>query len=474
MEKQINYSNRHAFNQWKFASPFSRLVAFVVDCVLVLSLIHGTLILLELNLDTLGVCLLWTAAYCLWEGVWVTYFAATPGRKAVGIRVFSPKEDGTPHPLQVCLRIMAFWGAAIPFGAGLTPVLIRKDRRGWHELISETLTLGPKKSAPGSISQNVGQGLLMAQVLVSFAFTGALVVSQALKHKKDKNVFSMNCENPKHLVQNTSEVLTALAIAPSWSECWSQIQKNMASVSDSKLYEVAYLAHGIQHSWSLPKASRLIVLNRFMEGVEKDHCTNQEGQSSCETVRHLASLSYNKEHKKNTGSWVEKYDPLFRNLLKTENRSERIALLNQELNVVENKIVKSAILDRIWAEELASGKAPKMKFPRSMNKSWNQAQLCWLEALSLSDKASCQDLERAKIVNIIQEMKVNNLSENQLESLIIEFEEFDANADLLPVLRFAYSIKAEQNDKINLYWAAISELNPFYSVAVQFKNQYLN
>src|SRR5690606_14871371 len=85
------------------------------------------------------------------EGIWLSSYGHTPGLMATKLEVYSPRMDGLPTPRQVGIRILGFWLGLFCFGLGLTPILYRKDRRGWADLLSESLILGPNKSVPSPL-----------------------------------------------------------------------------------------------------------------------------------------------------------------------------------------------------------------------------------------------------------------------------------------------------------------------------------
>ncbi|MCB0393484.1 MAG: RDD family protein, partial [Bdellovibrionales bacterium] len=201
MDGEIKIHNRHAFDNWKVASPFSRTSAFLADSVLVLSILIGILFWLDISPNSKTIFLLWFAGIWIWDAIWISFFGSTPAKKAVGLYVYSPRFDGAPHPIQVCVRIITFWFGFIIMGLGLTPILVRKDRRGWHDHLSETLVLGPRKSTPGSVSQSVGQGFTLAQVLIVFGIIGAWVLSLGIKGVKSAERLAIQCEDPQVIMK---------------------------------------------------------------------------------------------------------------------------------------------------------------------------------------------------------------------------------------------------------------------------------
>jgi hypothetical protein len=100
--------------------------------------------------------------------------------------------------------------------SGLTPILFRRDRRGWHDLISETLTVGHTKHVPSPLSQKFGQVLLLIQSLSVFSITGAILLSSGTGQftLQAQSGRSVSCENRDMLLNNTAEVLVAIAVSP--------------------------------------------------------------------------------------------------------------------------------------------------------------------------------------------------------------------------------------------------------------------
>lgn len=88
----------------------------------------------------------------LWYGIYLAVIAFlywawpwTHGGQTLGMRSWRIElraEDGGPVTWrQAAVRFAAAWLAWLPLGAGLLPVLWRRDRRAWHDRLSGTVVL---------------------------------------------------------------------------------------------------------------------------------------------------------------------------------------------------------------------------------------------------------------------------------------------------------------------------------------------
>ena len=135
----------------EFAGHGARLIAYIVDI-----LIQGAL-----SLGVLLVTLVATAVFppliifglVGWFAITVAYFpyfwsrsGQTPGMKVMGIRVVRDSDGGRVTQGQAILRLVGYWVSGFVFYLGFIWILIDKRRRGWHDLIGDTVVI----SAPSN------------------------------------------------------------------------------------------------------------------------------------------------------------------------------------------------------------------------------------------------------------------------------------------------------------------------------------
>ena len=138
-----------------FASPASRLIAYIVDVVLlgivitVVSLVFVAVIAgaaassadgaavstgILLVLAVLGLSL----AYFPW--FWARG-GATPGMRMMRIKVVRDRDGGPVTTGQAIVRLVGYWIDSAVFYIGFIWILVDKRRRGWHDLIAGTVVI---------------------------------------------------------------------------------------------------------------------------------------------------------------------------------------------------------------------------------------------------------------------------------------------------------------------------------------------
>ncbi len=188
-EQQRSY-NQRAFDHWKIAHPRDRILAFLLDISITGTLIGSTFALLNTSFYLKSLILYWIVLLWTWEGFWTSFLGYTPGKYFFGVRIYSPQLNDIPNPLQISLRILMFWISFVLIGLGLTPILFRQDRRGWHDLISETVVIGEAKHLPGRFWKQTGRLFLLIQALLVFSVLGGLLLSIGIKEQQ-KHLLSL-------------------------------------------------------------------------------------------------------------------------------------------------------------------------------------------------------------------------------------------------------------------------------------------
>jgi uncharacterized RDD family membrane protein YckC len=134
-----------------FAGPGDRLVAYIVDAI-ILSVAVGLLaILTAVLVFTVPILAILTGlAIVVVPLIYFPYYwsrdGQTPGLKMMGIRVVRDRDGGPITSGQAILRLIGYWVSGFFFGLGYIWILIDKRRRGWHDLIAGTVVVEAAKT----------------------------------------------------------------------------------------------------------------------------------------------------------------------------------------------------------------------------------------------------------------------------------------------------------------------------------------
>lgn len=140
----------------QFAGFLSRLVAFVVDLVVILTALavfrltaqalydFFTTIVPVLRfgfVDTLLLQLGGVTASAIAQGAYFILFwtlnGQTPGMALMGLQVIHNDAVRPPLPASI-IRYFGYWLSAIALGLGFLWVLVDRRRRGWHDILAGT------------------------------------------------------------------------------------------------------------------------------------------------------------------------------------------------------------------------------------------------------------------------------------------------------------------------------------------------
>jgi uncharacterized RDD family membrane protein YckC len=133
-----------------FAGPGARLVAYIVD-VIVVSIVVIVLsflgVALAVTIPPLAV--LPIVAIIVIPLVYFPYYwsnsGQTPGMKMMGIRVVRDRDGGPVAGGQAILRLLGYWVSGVVFYLGYIWIFIDKRKRGWHDLIAGTVVVEAAK-----------------------------------------------------------------------------------------------------------------------------------------------------------------------------------------------------------------------------------------------------------------------------------------------------------------------------------------
>lgn len=141
----------------RYAEPGPRLVAFIVDTVIVALLYIALFLVLGLLVAAvavtspaavLGLLLLFPLLILGLGLAQGAYFAlswhrsgATPGMRMVGIRVVRAADGGPLTGQQAVLRAIGYWVSSAVMYLGFLWILIDDRRQGWHDKIADTVVI---------------------------------------------------------------------------------------------------------------------------------------------------------------------------------------------------------------------------------------------------------------------------------------------------------------------------------------------
>ena len=135
-----------------------RLVAYIIDGLIVGAVVIAAVLVWTLfaffsgglranglNLGAgLGLGLMIVLITVLTLGYFPWFWArtgATPGMKAMGLKVVRDADGGPITNGQAILRLVGYWISGAVFYLGDIWILVDKRRRGWHDLIAGTVVI---------------------------------------------------------------------------------------------------------------------------------------------------------------------------------------------------------------------------------------------------------------------------------------------------------------------------------------------
>jgi len=141
----------------RFAAHGARLVAYVVDGILLSVIV--TAVTIALALLTVGLAAIDAGLLAVLTGivlivavfaVGLGYFpwfwvngGATPGMRIFNLRLVRDRDGGPIGWGEAILRLIGMWLSAAVFYLGFAWILVDKRRRGWQDLIAGTVMIQP-------------------------------------------------------------------------------------------------------------------------------------------------------------------------------------------------------------------------------------------------------------------------------------------------------------------------------------------
>lgn len=453
---EVGFPVRRAFDQWNVAGTQKRVGAFLLDSAMVLAGVTFVILATKTVAHWPGYFCFWVVGMWIWEAFWVSWKAQTPGRMVFKIFVHSPRHDGAPQSLQVTLRILNFWFGLLFLGIGITPILYRRDRRGWHDLLSETVTLGMTRDEPSPIEQRFGRALSLFQALVGFSVVGALFMAMGLRPDRirlvqfEDAVKEDSCRNPKVLLNNPPEALLALSLSPAWAQCWSTRKFGLNALKDAEFYHMAEMAYRYNQTWSLQQDARAAFYNSRLNKASGDAlcAAGPMGLAECRYVelgrgvasfltKPLAELTPDEIRQR----WMKENLDFYLEFSQAETASKRIQILEGRLAETSSQLVKQAIEDRLWAERLALGERSADRLPSSISNDWNKEQVCWLQALGIEDSPECAEHPIVTYSTKVMDLFESDLSVEEGDFYLSDMEDQNLPSDFSKAVAIWKSMK---------------------------------
>jgi len=139
----------------RFAGHGARLMAYIVDTIVIFALIMGLFAVLggiTVGAAATGSWVIAIVGVLVWLflffAVALFYFplfwwkgGQTPGMRLFHLRVVRDRDGGPLSGGQASLRLLGYWVNAIVFYVGFAWILIDSRRRGWHDLIAQTCVI---------------------------------------------------------------------------------------------------------------------------------------------------------------------------------------------------------------------------------------------------------------------------------------------------------------------------------------------
>ena len=139
----------------RFASPASRLLAYIVDVLIlgvitvVISIVLFTVIGLAAANDNSAIAALggltWFGIVVVLSLAYFPYYwrktGQTPGMKMFRLRVVRDVDGGPISGTAAVLRLLGYWVNQAVLYIGFIWIFVDKRRRGWHDLIAGTVVI---------------------------------------------------------------------------------------------------------------------------------------------------------------------------------------------------------------------------------------------------------------------------------------------------------------------------------------------
>jgi len=134
---------------WRYLGFWDRLVASLLDNVLLLFLIIPAVLMmygLDYFFDPLlekgveDVLLQWGLPAVFVFAFWIAC-QATPGKLVFGSRIVDARDGGKPGAAQWAIRYLGYFVSLLPLGLGFWWVAFDPRKQGWHDKLAHTVVV---------------------------------------------------------------------------------------------------------------------------------------------------------------------------------------------------------------------------------------------------------------------------------------------------------------------------------------------
>jgi uncharacterized RDD family membrane protein YckC len=391
-----SFLQRSSFDSWPIAKPLHRVLAFLIDSILVLLLVIGLMKLFKQPLLLQNTPFFWLIAMWFWEAFFGIFTGSSPGKRLLSLEIYSPRYDGPPSPVQISLRIVMFWVGLGLLAIGILPILSRRDHRGWHDLIAETLVIGTSRSNPSPLAIRWVPDLILILSLLLFSGIGARIFSTGLKKSQTSSYSFNNCDSSEAFVKQSKDVLVGLVISPAFTNCWQAIETTNQSIRDARIYQLAEIARKYHHLLLIEPTFRQAFYEENIKPLQTALCTTPSKE--CNSAGFLATLLSGEDISYSENYFAE--DAILLQTLASGNIQDKIAELVEESPEGRRKT---------YLKELWVGLEPKRLSKIALvsnNRDWVQAVDCLRRLNDNLTTTNCDVMQMAKYA--VDQAKIHN------------------------------------------------------------------
>ncbi len=133
--------------KYEYAGFWIRVLATIIDTVLVVALMIPVSLFWDVNVDDITQQnlslndLFWqvfSAVVCIF--LWIKY-AGTPGKRLLGLKVLDEETGNKITVTQAILRYLGYIASSIVFCLGFVWIAFDSKKQGWHDKIAKTVVV---------------------------------------------------------------------------------------------------------------------------------------------------------------------------------------------------------------------------------------------------------------------------------------------------------------------------------------------
>lgn len=374
-----------------------RVLALLIDSVLVLFVVVVLMKLFKQPMHWQNTPYFWLICMWFWEAFFVIFTGSSPGKRLLSLEIYSPRYDGAPSPVQISLRIIMFWLGLGLLGIGILPILSRRDHRGWHDLIAETLVIGTSRSNPSNIATRWVPDIILVLSLLLFSGIGARIFSVGIKNSQISTYSLNNCDSPEAFVKHSKDVLVGLVISPAFTNCWQAIETSNQNIKDAKIYQLAIISKKYHQYLLISKDARADFYKNEIKPLETTLCISPSKE--CNSASFLATLESG-EDISFSENYFSEYETLLKSLAKTD---DILKILPETIESESSGWLKTLLTEL----EVGLNPSKLKRLPLvSNNKDWVHAVECLERINSHLTTSSCDKMKMAHYA--VKEAKIAN------------------------------------------------------------------